>query len=225
MHRIEAITDRIKAAAAADNALNKYKEIHDECVETMFLKLFSDASPSNMTKMKFMIEDVSKIQQLSIILRLMEKHLGAEEGTAERNFAIYSKAVLIDSIDHSLDFWIKLIIILGDPYKHREIIQNLDNILKIKNIYDRFTGFINGYLMAMSQLDENTFFIEPQLIPPEYDEEMFKSISMHHMILVIHHLLNHKQLGAKFNQKIYIEMELSPSFITFLKRSLRNLNL
>lgn len=222
MYRIDAICDRIYFnSIEAENAVNVYRCTSDQWREKVFVNLFKDFK-SNETQMKLnkLINRAESLEELKIMFALIEKYLDGERETQDKGIATHMLAVLLNNIAHSEQLWKKIVTMI--TMKDTEI---LDKFIKRQSVMNSMSTVIGNYLNSLCEI-EGEFFIDTNNDTIDSKQiKLFNSLELSHVILIIHHLLNHPKTATFFTRKIFTSFELSPSFITFLKLSLRTLSL
>jgi hypothetical protein len=222
MYRIDAISDRIYFnSIEADNAVNKFKETSERLREKIFVDLFNDfKSKHTQLKINVLINREDAVEELKLMFTLVDKHLNSEREREEHGIAPHLLALLLNNIQDSRQLWKKMILMIDEKDT-----QALDAFLRRRSVMNSMSTVIENYLNSMCQVRDD-FFIDTSNDNLDSKQiKLFNSLELHHMVLVMHHLLNCTGTSFFFNQKIFSSFELSPTFIAFLKLSFRNLSL
>lgn len=231
MYKLDGKIDSINLCVAeSDNASNKYKETRDKMQEESIKFLFRNFhsrldSRETQKKIKELLLSSALIDEMGIIFRVIDKNLKIEQQTGEKGLATHLLAVLLcDELFYSTELWKKMITIIGNP-AYSETLETFDNILNRRCVLRRITDVIENYLKSLCQV-EDQFYIDVNTLTDYNKLKFFSNIEVSQMILVIHHLLNLKRTTSQYvAEKVFKSFGLSPTFMTFLKLSLRNLSL
>lgn len=230
MYRIDGIADRIQLEAIEnDNSLNKYREASEKLQLDAFTTLFQDfRNPQSQLKVHRLINNPKLIQELGIIFKLIDKNLIIERREQEKGIATHLLGILMNNLtSYSIELWRKIALIIGDP-QYEETLTGLNIILKRQCAMTRMSSVIEEYLKSLCELDDGFLVdveVEVEAVHDEKKFNLFRSLSVAQMILIIHHLLNLPETSKFFADKIFGTFDLSENFLSFLKLSLRNLNL
>lgn len=223
MYRLEAIEDRINSVEC-ENVLNKQKELTDTFDEEILLALYRDFEKhSCQQRIHGLINRPDVIDELAIVFRLIDKRLDDERNRQEKGIGTYLLAILMRNLLDSEQLWIKLVRIIGQP-EHSTTLVDLNKVLKRMSVMKRLATVIQEYLQHLVQLGDD-FFIDCDSIEDSRKRKFFASIEVSRMIVIINHLLTQPDTSAFFTERIFTTFELSPSFLSHLKLSMRNLNL
>lgn len=222
MYRIDAICDRIYFdSIEVDNAVNKYKESSENLREKIFINLFKDfKSKETQLKINKLVNRPEAVEELKIMFALIDKHLSSEREKQEKGIATHLMEVLLNNISHSEQLWKKIISMID-----QRDTETLDKFLKRRSVMKSMSAVIENFLNSLCQVGDEFFVDTGEHDVEDRQLKLFNNLDPSHMIIVIHHLLNLPTTAAFFNHQIFSSFQLSPSFITFLKQSLRTLSL
>lgn len=222
MYRIDGIFDRISnRTAEADNALNDYREAKARLQEESLLILFKDfAKKETQEKIDRLINNPA-FTEISVIFRIIDKQMPQERLKQSKGIASHLLAILLHNLSHSKELWNKLILIIGN--NSEASVDDFNKLLKRQSILNRIIDVMGDYLKCLCQIGDE-FFIDTEAAT-EKKIELYKSIEVSQMVLVIHHLLNQPHTSTFTHNKVFCTFELSPSFINYLRLMLRNLSL
>ena len=186
--------------------------------------LFKDfEDKTSHLKIHRLINNPAVVDELAVLFRTADKHLEDERKHQKRGISATLLAIVMRNLLDSEQLWKKMARIIGTP-AHVDTLNELNKVFKNQCVMQRIATIIKEYLSSLCELNDD-FFVDLDSIADEKKRKLFKSIEVSHMILIIHHLLNHHETAKFFAKKIFNTYELSPSFIRFLKLSLRNLSL
>jgi hypothetical protein len=219
MYRIDAVFDRIQFdSIEAENSANNFRVTAEKFREKFFLNLVKDLVKSRETQIKInrIVNKPGRFEELSIIFDIIDKHLDDERQKNEKGIAAHLLAILLNSLEESEQLWMKITAMI-----EMKDTQTLDKFLKRQTVMTRMSSVIQNYLNSLCQVGDEFFVDSSQGSSPKF----FESFEVFHMIIIIHHLLNNPKTSAFFYHNIFTSFDLSSTFITFLRHSLRNLSL
>lgn len=219
MDKIKEILDRIELQEIAQhNTLdNDFKEVLESYkIQTLVLILKSHkdeyqqiAAASNLIEQ----EDFD----LVVLFNLITKNF--HNGTHE-NLSVLLIAVIMESMKSSLILWRKILQII---MKQDSSTSAFNDMLMIKQFNYALCNFIDSYLKTVVQLDENEFTVSTRNLP-EAKANLFSSISLSEVFVIIQHLLSFSpDISNQFSKQLFNDFQLSESFLTYLTSVLRNI--
>lgn len=223
MYRLDGKIDSITLKIAErDDADKLRKEAEDKLQEDELLLISRNfQSKETQRKINSFFNNPAIIKELATIFRVIDKNLDTERQARKKGLAVHFFALLLGNLLHSHELWKKLVKIIGDP-AHAETLNAFNKVLNQKFVYVRMTDVIEEYMKSVCQLGDQ-FLVAIDSVA-EKKKRIFSSIELPHMILIIHHLLNHPKASPYVFERVFTTFDLNPAFIGFLKLSLRNLN-
>lgn len=225
MYRLDGIVDRIQYNSSEnDKAIEDYQKANKDGTESAVLALsrhFTDSK--TQMKVNKVINNQNITAELAAVFRLIDKNLELEQSMNEQGVACHLLLILMCNLKQSPVLWAKLVSIIGNTENH-EILEDFNKILKHQSVINCMCEVIEEYLKCLCELGGD-FFIDTASITDLTKHDLFQTIAVPQMILVIHHLLSQPRSSQLIADKIFNTFELSTSFISYLKLTLRNLSL
>ncbi|CAO1441993.1 unnamed protein product [Diamesa hyperborea] len=219
MNEIKEILDRIELQEIAQNHNydNEFKEVLDNYkVETLVwsLKLHNDEYQQIEAATNLIEEEDF---DLVVLFNLITKNF--HDGT-HKDLSVLLIAVTMESLKSSLILWRKILQII---MKQDSSTNAFNDMLMIKQFNNAFCNFIDSYLKTVVQLDENEFTVSTRNLP-ESKANLFSSISLSEVFVIINHLLEAPpDISNQFTKQLFNDFQLSESFLTYMKSVLRNI--
>lgn len=226
MYRLDGIVDRIIFSNLECNqALEEYHKAVEETTERVVATLCHRITENNtQVRINKIFNQPGIIEELSMIFKFIDKNLEHEQTLEETGVAHYLLAILINNFKQSSSFWKKFVAIIGDP-ANRIVLQDLNPILKYESVLNCMCEVIEEYLKCLCEVGSEFFIADVDFVTDIRRLDIYKTITVSQMILVINHLLNLPETSEIVAEKVFNNFELSPSFISYLKVSIRNLSL
>lgn len=83
---------------------------------------------------------------------------------------------------------------------------------------------IELYFNCLDRIEEEEYIVNEDKIPQEH-QQLIRNLQLHHVLLVIHYLLNHQEIGRKTSVRLFLHSEIDPEFLKYVKKSLNNLTI
>lgn len=198
--------------------VNRTLDIQDNTKLQLLVK-YVDGIQSSKEKQGKIFEmitmDNEEIDEIGTIFEIIASESEEEEMTEIKGKATYLIAILVASLKSAI-VWKKIIKLINSRNVYK---QHLDEFLSLECIHSRIMDAIDQYFKALVQIDED-FILDIEALPREFSH--LQSIKLTEMIIILHHLLNHQDIGAIVSQKFLGEHnDLSPDFVKFLHASFR----
>lgn len=92
--------------------------------------------------------------------------------------------------------------------------------------FQKILSVIEYYLNCLDRIDEDEYVLNEEKIPQDcHNPQLIKCLQLHHIIIILHYLLNLEGKGRQASVRLFTHSEINPEFLNYLQKTLINLTI
>lgn len=157
----------------------------------------------------------NKVNETVFIFRMITEEITDYSKTDKSRCLV---KILLKSLD-SLNFWNKLIKMIGNDSSDQK---SLSDLLNIRIFFESILKAIGQYYKSLNCIDGCNFSINEELVEEKSKVALFKNIEFSQMAMLLYFLLSHENVGRAVSRQFFdSDSDFSPEFQSYLNKSFR----